>query len=305
MPFVDDIRRRIGMTAQRDRDDAKTYMTELSYRHDAASRLAYGVAEAMVPRDPSRTPDPDGMVRLALPSLQDDARPLPRDPDLRRQYIARATMSVARAQIEKGSDEGLVPALGRAAREEAVRHVPVHVARVRGIERTLVEAARGSARTVAAYLSDGKPIQNHMARHLLDVPKRGETPRTLERLRDVREFHPRRQPASGPDLRDWVRDGLDAERTAARAGLIEPSRVVRIAASVMQEADVERLSTHPRARPDYGATSGMDGEGRAAAFLKERERMRASTPEALREPTPLRVISPAMMAAAVRNDRTR
>lgn len=305
MPLADDIRRRLGIAPQRDRDDAAAYMTELSHRHDAPSRLARDMAEAMVPRDPSRRPDPDGMVRLALPSLQDDARPLPKDPEMRRRFIAQATMSVAVRQMETGSDEGLVPTLGRAAREDAVRHVPVHVARTRGIERTLAEAARTSARTVAAYLSDGSPIREHMATHLLDVPKRGETPRTLERLRDVREFHPRRQPAGGAELRDWVRDGLDAERTAARAGLIEPARVVRIAAAVMQGADVERLSTYPRARPDYEATGRMDREERAAAFSKERDRSKAARPDALQEPSPLRSMSPAMLAEAVRAGRTR
>lgn len=276
MSIADDLRNRIGFTRRDDRGEAQAFMQELSRRIDPEARLAAGLAQALVPTDRGRRADPDGLVRLAVPDLKNDPRPLPTDPDMRRRHIATAVLASAERHVRDGSDEGLVPELGRAARRETVRGLTLGDVRRSGIDAALKDRGETKARTVAAYLSNGTPIQEHMGKLLEEIPKRGETPRTLERLRDNREFHSARQPAGGPDLKTWVRQGLDAERAAARAGLLAPAPIVRIAEETMKGADVERLSTLGRARPDFVAAAELDPAGRQKAFTASMTMMKAS-----------------------------
>lgn len=119
-----------------------------------------------------------------------------------------------------------------------------------------------------------------MGKLLDDIPRRGETASTLQRLRENREFHPAPQPAGGPPLRAWVHEGLKAERAAARAGLLEPGRIVRIAEQTMKGADIERLSTYGRARPDFKAARTMDPDARQRTFAEASRAMQAAVPPA-------------------------
>lgn len=276
MPIVEDLRARIGFARRDGRGEAQAFMTELSRSQTPESRLALGMANAMVPADAGRRPDPDGLVRLAVPDMMRDPRPLPKDPDMRRMHIATAVLASAERHVRDGSDEGLVPELGRAARRETVGRLTLGDVRRNGLDRALAERSETRARTVAAYLSDGAPVEQHMRKLLDEIPKRGETMGTLERLRENREFHSTRQPPNGPPLKAWVHEGLTAERAAARAGLIEPTRIVRIAEQTMKGADVERLSTYGRARPDFEAARSMDAGTRQRTFAEASRSMRAS-----------------------------
>jgi len=276
MAIVDKLKARIGFAGRDERAQAQAFMQELSRSGTPEARLATGMAEALVPSDRGRRPDPDGMVRLAIPDLVRDPRPLPRDPDMRRMHIASAVLVSAERHVAEGSDEGLVPELGRAARQESVLRLSLGDVRRNGIDKALAQRSETRARTVAAYLSDGAPVEEHMRRLLDEIPKRGETPATLERLRENREFHPTRQPESGPPLKAWVHEGLRSERAAARAGLVEPVRIVRIAEQTMKGADIERMSTYGRARPDFEAARGMDPAARQRTFVEAGRQMQAT-----------------------------
>jgi len=274
MAIVEDLKARIGFARRDERAQAQAFMQELSRGSTPESRLAVGMAEAMVPSDRGRRPDPDGLVRLAVPDLMRDPRPIPSDPDVRRMHIASAVLVSAERHVSEGSDEGLMPELGRAARRESLARLTLGDVRRNGIDAALTQRSETRARTVAAYLSDGAPVEEHMRKLLDEIPKRGETVCTLERLRDNREFHPTRQPPNGPALKAWVHEGLAAERAAARAGLIEPARIVRIAQQTMKGADVERLSTYGRARPDFETARTMDPVMRQKAFADAVRQMR-------------------------------
>jgi hypothetical protein len=276
MAIMEDLKARIGFARRDERDQAQAFMQELSRSAAPEARLAVGMAEALVPSDHGRRHDPDGMVRLAVPDLMRDPRPLPKDPDTRRMHIASAVLASAERHVRDGSDEGLVPELGRAARLESVLHLSLGDVRRNGIDKALAQRSETRARTVAAYLSDGAPVEQHMRKLLDEIPRRGETPATLQRLRENREFHQKRQPDSGPPLKAWVHEGLTAERAAARAGLIEPARIVRIAEQTMKGADIERLSTYGRARPDFEAARVMDQATRQRTFAEAGRQMQAA-----------------------------
>lgn len=267
MGFMDGILGRSGAHGHR-RAMGPSVMDELAKRADPEAKLASSLAEELVPSDPKRRADPDGLLRLALPALMHQAAPLPVDRDARREFVARTILDSIGRHMRDGPDEGLNPPLGDAARREGVRSVTLRDVRTRGLDASLADRGRDAARVTAAYLADGPEVGKHLDAHLVSIPQRGETLRTLERLRDIREFHTSRQPPSGPDLRAWVRKGLDVERAASRAGLIDPDRIVGIAKRTMRDADVERLSTLPRSRPDFQSARGMDGAARQRTFAE-------------------------------------
>lgn len=277
MAILKDLKTRFGIGRQDERFQAQAFMQELSRQTTPEARLAAGMAEALVPSERGRRADPDGLVRLAVPDLMKDPRPLPTDPQVRRMHIASAVLALAERHVSCGPDEGLVPELGRAARRETIAQLTLGDVRRRGIDKALAQRSETCARTVAAYLSDGPEIERHMRGLLDEIPRRGETMATLERLRENREFHQAPQPSNGPPLKAWVHEGLKAERAAARAGLIEPARIVRIAGRTMKGADIERLSTYGRARPDFESARKMDPAMRQQAFVEAGRQMQATT----------------------------
>lgn len=304
MAAMDFLRRGLGVPTEDDRQKARDELKAMSLKHTPGERLAVAMADLAVGSRPGeRKPLPDGLVRIMLPELANDARPLPQDHDQRRLAIARAVVRTVDRHLEQGSDSGLGKDLGRAVRLEAVRNTHAPGVMVGSLEDTLAKRTERQGMEVASFLSHGDAVERQHAVHIKAIPQRGEVHKTVERLRGVIPTT-QRVPPSGPELGAWVDKGLRIERAMARAGLMEPQAIVRSAHAVMREAPVETLSREPRARPDFSAPKPTTPEARRDAITRWMTAPGRTTPvaatqearqDAERDVVPAR--NPAMQAA--------
>lgn len=316
MPIIDDMRRAFGIRTMEDRDAVARGHEAMERDHTPAGRLARDIAYAAVPREgeAGRRPLPDGLVKVMLPELAHDPRPLPRDPEVRRLQIAEAASRMIDRHVQYGSDQRLGPELGRAVREDAVRRTGASDVIAVPMDGVLDGRSQKGGRKVAAYLAHGQKVEEHHRRLVRSLPERGAVPDTVARLASIREMHPERAPASGPALGAWVDAGLRTERAMARAGLLTPDRIVAAASQTMRntpEAVVGTLAAEPRARPDFDAARRLDPSARREAVqgwmtTSERPTPNAAAREAptVRERAPGPAMNPAIAAGLAARGRS-
>jgi hypothetical protein len=263
---MDSVRRAFGYTTEEDRKAAASTMRDMSLHPTPANRLAVEVADVLVGRHPGeRRPLPDGLVRLMVPELSHEARPLPTDHDVRRLTIAEAVVRTVDRHLDHGSDAGVGRELGRAVRREAVRNMRGPSVMAGSLDNALRERTERHGMEVAAFMAYGDAVEKQHVRHVQDLPRRGEVGKTVERLRELPAFRGAKVPERGPELGSWVDRGLRVERAMARSGIMAPEQVVRSAHAVMRDAPVETLSLEPRARPNFEAAEKIEGPARRTA----------------------------------------
>lgn len=265
MQIIDDMRHFFGIRTQQDRDAVARGLEALERDMTPAGRLARDVAYAAVPTEAGRRPLPDGLVRMMLPEIPNDARPLPRDPDVRRLQIAEAAARTIEKHLAQGYEQWLGPELGRAVRQESVTRSLGAGMTAQPLDKVLENRSERLGLSVAAYLAHGAKVEAHHKDMVREIPARGMVSKTVDRLRGIGEMHPDRAPESGPALGAWVDRGLRTERAMARAGLLAPKRIIAAADATMgatAEGRVAALAAEPRARPDFQATQTMQPAAR-------------------------------------------
>lgn len=255
MAAFDFIRRGAGLATERERQIVREEISAITRQNTPSARLAMTFAD-MVTGQGGQRPTTDGMIRIMVPELAHDARPLPKDVDHRRLVIAKAVMKTVDRHLEHGSDSHLGPDIGRAVRTEAVRNLHAVSIMSGSLERTLERRSDQHGKEVAAYLAYGDAVERQHQAHVKAIPSKGELPRTIERIRA--NGIGREVPAGGQELADWVDKGLRTERAMARSGMMPPENIVKAAHSVMRNAPVETLSREPRARPDFSRPIPVD-----------------------------------------------